>query len=132
TPSANPVRTNSTARFMNFSATGYWMPATTLTFQLSRNGSRNPPFRRNQFGGSLGGPVMKDRAFFFVNYEGLRQLKGISTPVLIPDANARNGFLPCAIAGSAAPCSPASGLANVGFENSSVRSQLSLYPATAH
>jgi hypothetical protein len=96
------------------------------------NGSRNPPFRRNQFGGSLGGPVKKDRAFFFVNYEGLRQLKGISTPIFIPDANARNGFLPCAIAGSAAPCDAATGLANVGFANSSVRDTLSLYPATTN
>src|SRR5262245_53175544 len=97
---------------------------------LQPNGSRNPPFRRNQFGGSLGGPVAKDKAFFFVNYEGLRQLKGISTPIFIPDANARNGLLPCAIAGAAAPCNTATGLASVGFANSSVRDTLSLYPAT--
>src|SRR5262245_32315623 len=94
------------------------------------NGARNPPFRRNQFGGSLGGPVAKDKAFFFVNYEGLRQLKGISTPIFIPDANARSGLLPCAIAGTAAPCNTATGLASVGFANSSVRDTLSLYPAT--
>jgi hypothetical protein len=94
------------------------------------NGSRNPPFRRNQFGASLGGPVRKDKAFFFVNYEALRQLKGVSTPIFIPDVNARNGLLPCGIAGAAAACNTTTGLANVGFANSSVRDTLSLYPAT--
>ncbi len=37
------------------------------------------PFHRNQFGGSLGGPIRKDRTFFFVDYEGLRE--SLSTPV---------------------------------------------------
>ena len=32
------------------------------------------PFRRNQFGGSMGGPIKKNKAFFFVDYEGIRQL----------------------------------------------------------
>src|SRR5256884_4114357 len=35
-----------------------------------------PPFRRNQFGASAGAPIQKDRAFFFANYEGLRQSLG--------------------------------------------------------
>src|SRR5262245_22484525 len=35
-----------------------------------------PPFRLNQFGGSLGGPIIHDKLFFFVNYEGVRQRLG--------------------------------------------------------
>jgi len=38
-----------------------------------------PSFKRNQFGGTLGGPIVKDHAFFFVDFEGIRQSKGITT-----------------------------------------------------
>ncbi len=43
-----------------------------------------PAFRLNQFGGSFGGPVVKDRAFFFVSYEGIRQRTGTSLVGLVP------------------------------------------------
>src|SRR5712672_941609 len=36
-------------------------------------------FKKNQFGGALGGPIIKNRTFFFADYEGVRQSKGIAT-----------------------------------------------------
>jgi len=54
-----------------------------------------PPFRRNQFGGSLGGPIKKDRAFLFGSYEGFRQRLALSNVAFVPDDNARKGLLPC-------------------------------------
>jgi len=53
-----------------------------------------PGFERNQFGATLGGPIVKDHTFFFVNYEGLRERQGITTNVSVPDDNARQGLLP--------------------------------------
>jgi hypothetical protein len=50
-----------------------------------------PPFRRHQFGGSLGGPVVRNRTFFFANYEGLRQQLGTTTIYNVPTDAARRG-----------------------------------------
>jgi hypothetical protein len=53
-----------------------------------------PPFRRNQFGGALGGPLKKDKLFLFGNYEGFRQALAVSNVAVVPDEQARQGFLP--------------------------------------
>jgi hypothetical protein len=60
-------------------------------------GRRIPPFQRNQFGGALGGPIVKNRTFLFGNYEGFRQRLGLSLLTVVPDANARQGIVPCGI-----------------------------------
>jgi hypothetical protein len=60
-------------------------------------GKRIPPFKRNQFGGAIGGPVERDKTFIFSNYEGFRQRLGVSSASIVPDANARMGILPCGI-----------------------------------
>src|SRR6267143_234055 len=52
-----------------------------------------PPFKRNQFGGTIGGPIVKDHTFFFADFEGIRQSKGITTVATVPSANARAGNL---------------------------------------
>jgi hypothetical protein len=43
-----------------------------------------PPFRRNQYGGSVGGPIKQNKAFFFVNYEGLSQLLETTLDFFVP------------------------------------------------
>jgi Carboxypeptidase regulatory-like domain len=48
-----------------------------------------PPFRRNEFGGSLGGPIRKDNTFLFGNYEGFRQNLSLSDLTLVPDNASR-------------------------------------------
>ena len=61
-----------------------------------------PPFRQNQFGGALGGPLKKDRLFLFGNYEGFRQAQTLSSVSVVPDAQVRQGAFPNA-AGVYAP-----------------------------
>jgi Carboxypeptidase regulatory-like domain len=53
-----------------------------------------PPFQRNQFGGSMGGPVRKDKTFLFGNYEGFRQTLHQTSATFVPDAASRAAAVP--------------------------------------
>jgi hypothetical protein len=50
-----------------------------------------PPFRQNQFGASFGGPMQRDRTFFFANYEGFRVRQSVTNTTLLPFAALRQG-----------------------------------------
>ena len=78
------------------------------------DGGSAPGFARNQFGAAAGGPVRRDKTFVFFNYEGLRQRLHQTGVDLVPDAQARSGYLPCKLISPApSPC-PDSGVAFVG------------------
>jgi len=52
---------------------------------LDLNGNPTvPPFRMGQYGMTFGGPIVKDKTFFFINYEGLRQLQSTTQQFLVP------------------------------------------------
>jgi len=56
-------------------------------------GQRKPPFRMNQFGASFGGPILRDRTFFFLDFEAIRQTLGQSLFGLVPSASYRAATL---------------------------------------
>jgi hypothetical protein len=65
-----------------------------------------PAFRRNTFGGTLGGPIKKNKLFLFGNYEGYRQHLGVSAVTLVPDSGARTGVVNGVNVGVAASVQP--------------------------
>jgi hypothetical protein len=60
-------------------------------FFNNRAGRGKPEFSQHQFGGTLGGPIIKDKTFFFVNYQGMRIKQGQTYLSTVPSAKMRAG-----------------------------------------
>lgn len=65
-------------------ATGFFPPP----------GNQKPTLKRNQFGFVFGGPIVKDKAFFFTDYEGFRERTGFLVTSVLPTAAQRQGIFP--------------------------------------
>ena len=70
-------------RNTSLNATGFFKPSTGV----------KPTLNRNQFGGVIGGPIVRDRAFFFANYEGFRQVQRTLTFSSVPTLDQRQGIM---------------------------------------
>lgn len=71
-------------RNTSLNATGFFKP----------RDNRTPPFHRNQFGFTVGGPIAKNRVFYFLDYEGFRQVRRVISVVTIPTLDERRGVVP--------------------------------------
>jgi hypothetical protein len=86
-----------------------------------------PELRQNQYGGSIGGPIIKNKAFFYFDYEGFRQVSGVTDTGTVPniteydDINSLNGGSPQAL------LSPSNGTAGLPIDPISL-AYLKLFP----
>ncbi len=87
-----------------------------------------PTYHQNQFGGSLGGPIKTDKAFFFANYEGLRKKQIVTNVVTVPDACAHQFLATTASGACGAPVTENSNPA----VRQAVRNAMAVYPLPSY
>jgi hypothetical protein len=69
-------------RNTDLNATGFFRPP----------GGKKPSYNRNQFGGNVNGPIIRDHLFFFLDYEGFRQVRKQISSATVPTVNQANGI----------------------------------------
>lgn len=95
--------------------------------QVKQTSGRKPELRQNQFGGSLGGPIIKDRTFFYGDYEGLRLVSGVTYQSTVPTIDEYDNIN--SIAGGSPQALVAAGNGTAGVAISPVAlNYLKLYP----
>ncbi len=80
-------------------------------------GTRRPEFRRNQFGFAIGGPIRKNKTFYFGNYEPLRLVQGLTLTNTVPTANQLSGNFGDALTGKTINLCGTGGPANLNFDS---------------
>jgi hypothetical protein len=88
-------------------AVGFFKPA----------GGVKPPLIRNQFGFTFGGPIIKDRTFFFSDYEGFRQIQKNLAFSALPSLDQRQGIFEVIVNGVPTPLSVRNPITGVGYAN---------------
>ncbi|MGH9444437.1 MAG: carboxypeptidase regulatory-like domain-containing protein, partial [Terriglobia bacterium] len=93
-------------------------------------GSARPEYRRNQFGFALGGPIKKNKTFWFVNYEGLRRIEGGEALNVVPTPTELSGNLSQFLTGTTVNLCGAGGPSNLNFDSGQLFYPASLSTAT--
>ena len=79
-------------RNTDLNAAGFFKP-TTISSAGSAVPFQKPATHRNQYGGNFGGPILHDKMFFFLDYEGLRAITSPLYVLTLPTQNELNGIL---------------------------------------